>query len=598
MPQVEPAFLVLTILAGSLALFLTDRLRYDLVALLVVLALVLTRTLSPEEAFAGFASEPVIVVACLCLFGHALSRWGVGESLSQRLFARTDLGEGALVARIVVLSGLLAAFMSDVAVVGVMIPMVGSLSRARGIPMARLLMPVSFGAFLGDLLLVIGSAKNLAVNGVLLQQDARPFGMFDFTHYGLGVMVLGTLFLAGPGRRLLPARKSQGSLTERYHVPRFVTELLVEPSSTLINRSVADLEILQQYGVTVLGIVRESGEATVLAPGPYNRIRGGDTLMLQGEPDALLRLRMELGLRARASVGSGGQRLDSPDVQLVEAIVPAGSPLVGKTLAESWFRERSGLKTVALAKHGEVVVTRVRGTPLAVGDTLLVQGHVRDIERARGERELLILSEVKPPLFGRGARISVALLAATLGAAVLGLVPLHVAALSGALGLVLSGCVAVRDVYREIDWMVMVLIGGMLALGRAFDKHHLAEHAADLLLGLGGPASDPRVCLALLLLLTLALAQTTTAIASAVILTPVALSLAAALGVDDRAFVMAVLTGSNCAFMSPVSHPANAMVVGPGGYRFRDFLRLGAPLSAVIFLFALFVLPILWPFRP
>lgn len=299
MPRVEPAVLVLLILAGSLALFLTDKLRYDLVALLVVLALVATGTLAPDEAFAGFASEPVIVVACLCLFGHALSRWGVGEVVSQRLFARADLGEGALVARIALLSGLLAAFMSDVAVVGILIPMVGSLARKRGISMSRLLMPVSFGAFLGDLLLVIGSAKNLAVNGVLAQQGARTLGMLEFTHYGLGVMLIGVAFLAGPGRRLLPSRKAPASLSERYHVPRFVTEVLVEPASTLINRSVSDLEILQQYGVTVLGIVREGGEAPILAPGPYNRIRRGDTLVLQGEPEALVRARVELGLRAR-----------------------------------------------------------------------------------------------------------------------------------------------------------------------------------------------------------------------------------------------------------------------------------------------------------
>ena len=598
MPEVEPAVLVLLILAGSLALFLSDRLRYDLVALLVVLALILTRTLTPDEAFAGFASEPVIVVACLSLFGSALSRWGVGEVVTQRVFARRDLGEAALIARITLLSGVFAAFMSDVAVVGVLIPMVGSLARSRGMSMARLLLPVSFGAFLGDLLLVIGSSKNLAVNGVLTQLDIRPFGMFEFTHFGIGVMLVGLAFLVGPGRRLLPTGKVSASLTERYHVPRFVTEVLVEPSSTLINRSVADLEVVQQFGVSVLGIVRQGGEEPILAPGPYNRIRHGDTLVLQGEPEALLRLRGELGLRTRESVGAGGQRLDSVDVQLVEAVVPAGSPLVGKTLAESWFRERSGLKTVALAKHGEVVVTSVRGTPLAVGDTLLVQGHVRDIERARKEREVLILSEVKPPLFGRGARISLALLAGTLALSVAGLAPLHVAALAGAVGLVLTGCVAVRDVYRDIDWMVMIMIGGMLALGRAFDKHDLGQAAADHLLGVAGLAADPRLPMALLLLVTIALAQTTTAIASAVILTPVAVSLAQALGIDERAFVMAVLTGSNCAFMSPISHPANAMIVGPGEIRFRDFLRLGAPLTAVVFVFAMVALPILWPFTP
>jgi di/tricarboxylate transporter len=177
-------------------------------------------------------------------------------------------------------------------------------------------------------------------------------------------------------------------------------------------------------------------------------------------------------------------------------------------------------------------------------------------------------------------------------------VPLQVAALAGAVGLVLFGCVPAREVYREIDWPVMILIGGMLGLGRAFEKHHLAEQAADLIAGAADVLADPRVVLAALLLVSIALAQTTTALATAVLLTPVALSLATRLGVDERAFVMAVLTGTNCAFMSPVSHPANAMVVGPGEYRFRDFLRVGTPLTAAIFVLALVVLPWLWPFHP
>lgn len=594
MPVLEPSTLVLLIVLGSLALFLSDRLRYDFVALLVVLSLVVTRCLTPEEAFAGFASEPVIVIACLGLFGHALSRWGVGEVAGQRLLAAPGLGEAGLILRITIVSAVLAAVMSDVAVVAVLIPTISNVAKKRGTSMSRLLLPVSFGAFLGDLLLVVGSAKNLAVNGVLAQQGERPFGMFEFTHFGLALLVIGALYLAGPGRRLLPRTRSVASLSERYDVPGFVTELKVEPASTLINRSVSDVETMRGSGLRVLGIVRAGDEGTLLAPGAYNRIRRGDTLVLQGESEAILRMREELGL----SLAEGAHHeLDAGDVQLVEAVVPAGSSLVGKTLAESWFAERTGLKPLALSKHGEVE-SGVHRTPLEVGDSLLIQGHARDLERARSERELIVLESLESARIGRGGQVSVALLVAMLATGISGLLPLHVAALAGAVGLVLLRCVPAREVYPNVDWMVVILIGGMLALGRAFEKHHLAEHAGELVAGAAASLGGPHAALALLLLVAVALAQTSTAIATAVILTPVALSLAAGMGVDSRAFTMAVLTGTNCAFLSPVSHPANAMVVGPGEYRFRDFLRVGAPLTLLILAFAVWALPWLWPFHP
>jgi di/tricarboxylate transporter len=601
MPQVEPQLLVLLILLGSLLLFVTDALRYDLVALLVVLALVLTRCLTPEEAFAGFASEPVIVVACLFLFGQAISRWGVGEILTERVLGGGGGGEGWLVLRIVLVSAVLAAVMSDVAVVGILIPLVGVLARQRGVPASRLLLSVSFGAFLGDLLLLIASAKNLAVNGVIEQYrgldgtPGTPFGMFDYTGYGFVLLLLGAAYLAGPGRALFPPATPAQTLTERFRVPKFVTEVLVEPSSTLVNRAVADLDALHRSGVTVLGIVRAGDEVTILAPGPYNRIRPDDTLILQGEPEALLRLRQELGLRERAGVGAGDRRLDSADVKLVEAVIPAGSELVGRTLAEASFRAQTGLNVLALSRHGAVQASKLANVRLAVGDSLLIQGHLRDVERARAERQVVVLGELSRPLAGRGALVSVLLLAGVLALSLTKLVPLHVAALAGAVGLVLFGCLSPKGLYRNVDWVVIVLIGGMLALGRAFDKHGLAETVAGWIGALG--LETPRVTLALLMVVAMLLAQTTTSIATAVILAPVAMSLAEHMGLSDRAFLMGVLTGANCTFLSPVSHPANAMIVGPGDYRFRDFLRLGLPLSALFLVAGWALIPMFWPFE-
>jgi K+/H+ antiporter YhaU regulatory subunit KhtT len=293
--------------------------------------------------------------------------------------------------------------------------------------MARLLMTVSYGAFLGDLLLVIGSAKNIAVNGVLAANGGTPFGMFEYTHWGLIVLGIGLAYLAGPARLLLPKGKSASSLTDRYRVPKFVTEVLVEASSTLINRSVADIPMLDKTGIAVLGIVRGTGEGPILAPGPYNRVRIGDTLILQGEPDAIVRIRDELGLKARESVQAGDTRLASADVQLVEAVVPAGSDLVGRTLSEAAFRAQTGLNVLGISKDGEIAATPLQHTRLTVGDTLLVQGHLRDLDRTRAERQVIVLSEVKQPPRSRRAWTTVAILAGALAFAVAGLLPLHVA---------------------------------------------------------------------------------------------------------------------------------------------------------------------------
>jgi di/tricarboxylate transporter len=595
---VDPATIVLLTFLGSLVLLLSDVLRYDIVALLVVLALVLSGALEPREAFAGFASEAVLVIACMGVFGHTLTRWGVAEAVCQRLFTRGERSEAMLVLRLSTVAALFAAFMTDAAVVGVLIPIAHALSRKRGIPLSRLLLPVSFGCFLGDLLLVVGSAKNIALNGALEHLGAEPFGMFDFTHFGALILVIGVLYLAGPGRRLLPSGPLPESLSQQYKIPKFVTEVLIEPTSDLIRKYVSDLRWHRDYNVTLLGIVRGQGEGTLLAPGPYTRVAPRDLLIVQGEPDAVLRLQRELGLHVSGSAKVGDTLLVSDDVQLVEAVVPAGSDFAGRTLAEADFRARTGLHVLAISKHGEVHVKRIGRQEIDVGDTLLIQGHQRDIERARRERELLVLGQVELTRIGRRAYVTVALLAALFLLAGLRILPLDVAALAGAAGLVLARCIPAREIYGSIDWVVIVLIGGMLALGRAFDKYELGSALASRVAEMSVFAGNPQLVLVALMLLAVALAQAATSVGTAVLLAPVALSLASALGVSDRAFLMAVLTGTNCAFLSPVANAANAMVVGPGGYRFRDFLRAGFPLTMLIVVLAAFVLPILWPFQP
>jgi di/tricarboxylate transporter len=594
-PTFEPATIVLITIAVSLLLFVTESVRYDLIAVGVAVALAATGVLSPKEAFAGFSSPAVMLIASMYVFGAALTRWGVAEALGARiLVGGPNMTELSLIIRVIVLSALLSGLLSNAGVVAILIPVLSGVGRRKGIPASKLLMPLAFGSLMGGLLSVIATSKNLAINGLIVDSGHTPLGLFEFTPYGLVMLAVGVLYFVFPGRQLLPSKRIDSSLTDHYQVRRFVTEVLIEPNSTLINRSVADSEFFRKYSVTVIGIVRPDS-TSVLAPGPYNRIRGDDTLILQGEPDDIMRLRRDQALRVVDSAALEDTQIFSDDVQLLEAVVPANSDLCGRTIKGAEFQARTGLNVLAISKHGAVNPGRINEAVLEVGDTLLIQGHTRDIDRVRISRELLTLGELEPERIGRGAMLSIATLFVVLVIAFFGWMPLSVVAVSGALFLLITNCVPGKDIYNHIDWQALILIGGMLSLGHAFQVSRLDSDITDKLQELHGFFGSPRMMIALLMLVTIVLTQVTTHIAAAAIMTPVALAFAERMGVHDRAFIMAVLTGSSLAYMSPVAHQANAMVVGPGDYKYRHFLRVGTPLVILQFAVAIYLIPLMFP---
>ena len=598
MPLFDPATIVLATIAVSLLLFVTESVRYDLIAIGVATVLAATGVLTPTQAFGGFSSPAVVLIAAMYVFGAAFTRWGIAEALGARVLGRAaEMSEVTLVVRIVLLAALLSGVLSNAGVVAILIPVLSGVARRARIPVSKLLMPLAFGSLLGGLLSVIATSKNLAVNGIMAELGHEPLALFEFTPYGLCLLAIGTLYFVFPGRQLLPSKRVDETLSEHYQVRRFVTEVLIEPSSNLINRSVADAAIFKEYGVAVLGIVRPDS-TTVLAPGAYNRIRRDDVLILQGEPDDILRLQNDETLSLVSTAKMADTQIVAGDVQLVEAVVPAGSDLQGRTLAGVDFPERTGVNVLAISKHGEVHPGRISETQLEVGDTLLIQGHDRDIDRIRRSRELLILGELETQPIGRGGMISLLTLAGVLLVAFLGWMPLSVTALTGALVLFLTRSVPGKDIYQHVDAQALILIGGMLALGQAFSVSGLDHDLTEELRNFGGLFASPRLLIVVLMLATAVLTQVTTHIAAATIMTPIALSFADELAIDDRAFVMAVITGASLAFMSPVAHQANAMVVGPGDYRYRDFLRVGTPLTLLLFACASFLIPLLFGVRP
>ncbi|MEO0663682.1 MAG: SLC13 family permease, partial [Planctomycetota bacterium] len=391
----------------------SDAVRYEVVALGVVITLVLTGVLDVEAGFGGFSSSAVVLIAAMYVFGHAFTKSGLAEGLGRRILGSRG-GEAWIVLKMTALSGLLSSVLSNTGVVATLIPIASATSRRAQVPLSRLLIPLAFGSLVGGLVTVIATSTNIAINDILDAEGQERFELFEFSALGLVLVGITTLFFAGPGRWLLPRSKLEETLSERYQVPKFVTEVLVEPTSELINRSVADVEIFARFNVAVLGIVRAGGERPVLAPGPYNRIRSEDTLILQGAPDDLLRLAEVMPLQRKQSVPAGDTRLYSDDVRLVEAVLPAGSAYVAQSLAALEFRTRTGLNVLALSRHGELQLRRIQDTPLEIGDTLLVQGHLRDIARARRERQLLVLDELQAPVASRRSWVVILTLAAVL----------------------------------------------------------------------------------------------------------------------------------------------------------------------------------------
>ena len=591
-------WIVLAVLVGSLVLFIMDKLRYDIVALLVVVSLAVTGVLSPHDAYAGFASPAVILVGSMYVFGFSVSKWGLAEELGQRLLLKGDaenLSEARLLTRLVLIAGLLSAVLSNAGVVAALIPVVSSVSRRTHIPVSRLLIPLSYAGLIGGMMTVIGTSKNIAVNDLYRSMTAtatspgREFGIFDFTLYGFVLLVAVALYFIGPGRKLLPKHRVEEDLVEHYEATHYVSELRVRENSPLIGKNLLESGLNQDDGLRVLGIMRANTKS-VLAPSRYNTIYQGDSLLLQGDSQAILRASQELDLVSQHLPPSA---LAGADVVLVEAVIPTGSRLACTTLKSVDFAATTGLNVLGIFNQGQRHRTRLGRVPLVVGDSLLIQGHPPDIERVRRSRTLLILDEVRTPLRGRGTVITLAMLLAVV--LIAALTPLHISAagLLGVMGLLATRTITATEVRENVDMAVLVLIGGMMALGTAFQETGLAEGIAQVISGF---TFGPTMLILILLVATMSLTQVMNYVAAALIMTPVALDLSARLDtVSERALLMAVITGASLAFMTPVAHQCNAMVVGPGDYKYRDFIKVGTPLTLFLIVIALFLIPLFWP---
>ena len=590
-PQIS--FLIILVLA--FAVLLTERLRNDLVAILIILALAITRLLSPAEALSGFGSEAAVVVAAIFVLSGGLHQTGLSDTIGAWIGRAAGRGEGRALAVIMPAVALLSAFTHHLTTTAIMLPVTLNLARERGIPASRLLMPLSFAASLGTAITIIGAPAFLIASGTL-QQAGRPgLGIFSIAPIGLALTAVGTLFMLLLGRWLLPAHPDSDDPASRFRLDDYFTELTILPESPLRDRTVEEVEQDERYAFRVVGLMRNGRR--VRRPLQARRLGEGDVLLIRAPPEELVNIRQEAGVElhpvSKYGAAESGEG-EEPEDALVQAVVAPDADLIGRTLGEVDFRRRFGAIVVSLWRKQGWLHQELSRIKLQAGDALVLQGDSAALARVAGDPAFLMLVPFQGEVRPRGkALLAGVIMLATIALAATGLLSIEIAALAGAAAMLLTGCLRARQAYRAIDARIYVFIAGALPLGLAMQKSGTSELLAGWLQGAIGGLSPTLILLALFALVAV-LTQFMSDAATTAVFAPVALALAQGLGHAPEPYVVTVAMASVVAFLTPIGHHGNLLVYGPGRYQFADFVRVGTPLTLIAGLVVTLMAPLIW----
>jgi di/tricarboxylate transporter len=591
-PQIA---IVLSLLFVALVLFSTERIPIEVVSILLVMALVVTNTLTAAEAFAGFGNDIVITIAGLFILTGGLARTGIIDLVGRRLHRAAGDSEFRMVALIMFAAALCAAVMKNTTTTAMFLPVVLGIAARRNISPSKLLMPLAFGAILGGTCTLIGTSTNLAVSGALPRYGIQPFTMFELTRVGIVIVGVGMLYMLLLGLRLLPRRKSAESLTEQYHIRQYMTEVIVLDDSPLIGKSLAEAQLGAELDLTVLGILRGHEQYRV-APHPAEKIKTDDLLLVQGRVEDILKVKAEAGIEIKPDFTLNDSLLEGKDTDLFEAMVGRGSDFIGRTLKRLDFRQRYGLVVLAINRHGVNLLSKISRVRLRFGDVLLIQGNREEVERLATDAHILLLEEISEKQ-ARPEKRRWALLAfgVFLFFSLTHLVPLPIAVLLGVMILLASQSLRMSEVYEIIDWRLLILIACMMSFGVAMETTGADQYLAALIVRATGQYG-PLAVLAGFFLMTVALTQPMSNQAAALVMLPISVKTAIALGLNPRTFAVTVTYAASCSFLTPLE-PACVLVYTPGRYSFLDFVKVGSILTIAVFAIVIWLVPVFWPFQ-
>jgi di/tricarboxylate transporter len=593
------AAFVLAVLTIAAILFISDKLRADLVALLVLITLGVAGILTPQEALSGFSRSAVITILAIFILTAGLEKTGVTHTLGVWLVRLGGDTEGRMLVVLMLAGAFLSLFMNNIAAGSVLLPVAVGLARERGISPSKLMMPLAFGTILGGMATLL-TTVNILTNAILTDNHLATFGLFDFVPTGVPIVVVGIAYMFFIGRKLLPRRApadwtrmmqaSRRQLADIYGLQERAMHARVLASSPLVGRTLAEAGLARELGVNVIAIVH-NGTSRV-APPPSEPLHAGDDLFLQARAEQV-ELLHQRGVYVEPDAHLF-QDFSAEGISLFEVVPAPRSNALGKTLRELHFREKFDLSVVAIWRGGKPRRVGIGDLPLQPGDTLLMLGPRRRAEIVQNDPDFIVLmSSPEENLRRSKAPFAVAIMIGALLLSALGVLQVAEAMLAGAIALVLVGALTMDEAYQAIEWRAIFLIAGMLPAGLAMTKTGAAAFVGSLLVSaLGG--FTPLVLLAGLIFITVALTQVMSGQAAIVILAPIAITAALQLRSNPRTFALGVALASSMAFLTPLGHPVNVLVMGPGGYKFSDYFRVGAILTLVLVVVILALLPIVW----
>ncbi|MBC8504204.1 MAG: SLC13 family permease [Anaerolineales bacterium] len=617
-------WITLGILAAAILLFITEWLRVDTVALLVVITLILTRVLNVQEAIAGFSNPAVLTIAALFIIGGAVLQTGLAGIIGRQILVIAGRKQNRLVAVIMGTVALLSSFMSDTGTVAVLLPAIISLSRSVKQAASKLLIPLSYGALLGGAMTLIGTPPNIIVSDILADQGMQPFQFFDYTLIGILLLITGIGFMLLIGIRLLPERHTQqmpqridtpSELVDFYRLPENLFKLRVRRGSPLVGKTLQETNLGQNFKVTILKILRDpqprelakfgerklmlgSDEQDEISPQPNIAIHADDIFIVQGHHNDINHASASLNLAIQPAESLDKETLISQEAGVAEVLLPPRSSLVGKTVVDARFGTLHQLTVLGINRPGGENPTNLKDTRLQFGDTLLVQGSWQQIHNLRKmRRDFVVMGEPESMLAATNrakAPLALLVLMGMLVLMITNTLPVAAASMLAALLMILSGCLNIDDAYAAVDWKSLVLIAGMLPMSTALQKVGLIGIVAEGLTDTFGQM-NPLILMSTLFLLTSLFTQVLSNTATTVLIAPIALAAALKLGLQPHAFMMTVAISASMAFASPVASPTNTLVMGAGDYQFSDYIKVGLPLILLTMVISVLVLPLLWP---
>ena len=592
--------IVLGVITLMFILFVMELFPLDVTALSILAVVLVLGYISPEEAISGFANPAVITIALLFVLSHALQKSGILEYMVIRLNKLTERSRFLGLFVFLISVALASAFVNNTAIVAIFIPLTIRLAQKYNLSPSKLLMPLSYIAIIGGTLTLVGTSTNLLVNSIYVNSisSSPPLGMFEFAKFGLVMLVIGMAYLLIAGPFLIPSRTVTSSLTKSYHMGGYLTELKVSAESPLVGRTCKERAVNKNYDITVLDILRDGKLISKNIRDTF--IHPEDILFVRGSLENFLRMKEVEKVTMLTDEKLTQVELIHDDNTLVECLITNQTDLVGKSLMEINFRRRFGSFILAIRREGEILRKKIAHVVLQAFDTLLIYGPIEKIKELSDSGDFIVLGEIEATLQKHKYWwVSVAVILGTVILAALGIVPILKGALIGTIFLLVIRVITANEAYQSINWQVIVLIAALIPLGIVIQKSGTAFWIGTVLNDIANtfnPLIRPTIMLSLVYLVTIILTEMTSNAATAIIMTPIAISAAQQMGLDPRTFVFAVCFAASASFITPIGYQTNLMVYGPGGYKFTDYVRMGLPLAIVLWCIATWLIPILWPF--